>query len=103
MNTQSEITNMDMLEERINAQGLNIIYVYQTGCSVCNVLYPKITKLDKEVSISRVNASVVPEIVGKLSVFTAPLVILFFNGKEIYREGKFIRLEELEHKINQVL
>ena len=44
----------------------------------------------------------VPEIAGQLSLFTAPVVLLFNEGKEYARFARFIRMEELKHRLGEI-
>jgi hypothetical protein len=32
----------------------------------------------------------VPEIAGELTIFTVPVDLIFMNGKEMHRQGRFI-------------
>ena len=43
------------------------------------------------------------EAVGQLNLYTAPVVILFYNGKEVHRQARFIDFLELDYRIKQTL
>jgi len=43
------------------------------------------------------------EAVGQLNLYTAPVVILFYNGKEIHRQARIIDFSELDYRIKQTL
>jgi thioredoxin-like negative regulator of GroEL len=43
----------------------------------------------------------VPELAGKFSVFTAPTLILFVEGKEMVRKARFVVMQELEADIKK--
>ena len=43
------------------------------------------------------------EAVGQLNLYTAPVVILFYNGKEIHRQARIIDFIELDYRIKQTL
>ncbi|MBN6187192.1 thioredoxin family protein [Aneurinibacillus sp. BA2021] len=43
----------------------------------------------------------IPELAGRFSVFTAPVVLLFAEGKEIVRKARFIVMDELEADIRK--
>ncbi|MPN50903.1 hypothetical protein SDC9_198543 [bioreactor metagenome] len=38
---------------------------------------------------------------GEFMVFTVPTLILFAEGKEIARQGRFINFDELEFEVNR--
>ena len=44
----------------------------------------------------------IPEAAGQLSLFTAPVVILFYKNKEMHRQARIIDFEELEYRIKQL-
>lgn len=43
-----------------------------------------------------------PELAGELSIFTAPVLLLFDQGLELLREARFVHLQELERKIGKI-
>ena len=50
----------------------------------------------------KVNVAEVPEIAGQLSLFTAPVVLLFNEGKEYARFARFIQMEELKSRLEEI-
>ena len=50
-----------------------------------------------------IQADEMAEAVGQLNLYTAPVVILFYNGKEIHRQARFIDFSELDYRIKQTL
>ena len=40
---------------------------------------------------------------GQLSLFSAPVVLLFDNGKEYARFARFVPMEELKHRLDQLV
>ena len=48
------------------------------------------------------NALEVEEIAGHLSIFTAPTLLLFVEGKEYLREDRFVRFADLEEKLTRI-
>lgn len=65
-------------------------------CKVDNVLskYPKINSI-------RIDIDESPSLCAEFSVFIAPTVLLFAQGKETLRESRFIPLNALEKNINR--
>ena len=43
------------------------------------------------------------EAVGQLNLYSVPVVILFYNGKEIHRQARIIDFSKLEYRIKQTL
>ena len=81
-----------------------LLYVMSENCSVCHADFPKVEALDKKYNLNSLNIMVneIPEAAGQLSLFTAPVVILFYKNKEIHRQARIIDFEELEYRIKQL-
>ncbi|WP_318614586.1 thioredoxin family protein [Sporosarcina sp. YIM B06819] len=82
-----------------------LLFVKTNNCSVCDGLFPQVTALEADFPIPfyQVNAAQVPEMAGQLSLFTAPVVLLFYGGKEYTRFARFVRLEELKQRIVELI
>lgn len=90
--------------DRFIASPLSFIYISTDNCSVCHSLFPQIEPIIaeyEELAAGRINASEVPDIAGRLSIFTAPVLILFVEGKEVYREARIVHLDRFEEKLGR--
>lgn len=100
-----QLNTLDKVNEFINEQQLALLYVTMPQCSVCDGLRPQIKTLIEKyphIHFGEVDASHVEKIKGQFSIFTAPVVILFLNGKEYLREARIIHTRLLEEKINRI-
>ena len=50
-----------------------------------------------------IQADEMTEAVGQLNLYSAPVVILFYNGKEIHRQARIIDFSQLDYRIKQTL
>ena len=100
-----KIKTYDELLEKIKNEEKFLLYIKSEGCSVCEADFPKIKELvDKNNYLAYyIQADEISEAVGQLNLYTAPVVILFYNGKEIHRQAKFIDFLELDYRIKQTL
>jgi len=82
-----------------------LLFVKTNNCSVCDGLYPQVEalKADYPVPFYQVNAAQVPEMAGQLSLFTAPVVLLFYRGKEYTRFARFVRIDELKQRLAELV
>ncbi|BAQ11102.1 thioredoxin [Bacillus sp. OxB-1] len=80
------------------------LFVKTNHCSVCEGLYPQVAALAEQYPFPfyRVNVADVPEIAGQLALFTAPVVLLFHEGKEMARFARFVQLEQLRHRMDEL-
>lgn len=76
-----------------------VLYFSSPSCNVCHVLRPKLMEaLEKEYpSIGRYHAdiSLTPEIAAEFQVFSAPTIIVFFEGREFIRKGRAMSVDGL--------
>ena len=84
--------------------GAFLLFVKTINCSVCVGLYPQVEPLEEEFNISFYVANVaeVKELAGQLSLFTAPVVLLWKNKKEFTRFARFVPIQELRHALKEL-
>lgn len=99
------VTDYNALVQTIDQTDKVLLYVMSEGCSVCHADYPKVDDLVDQYGVKGLTITVndVPEAAGQLSLFTSPVVILFYKSKEIHRQARIINFEELEYRIEQLM
>jgi thiol-disulfide isomerase/thioredoxin len=69
---------------------------------VCHAVLPQIADIVKDfpnVPLGIVNQSELEEIAGELSIFTVPVDLIYLDGKEMHRQGRFIDMQQFEHQL----
>ncbi|HGL5760936.1 TPA: thioredoxin family protein [Enterococcus faecalis] len=98
------VTTLEELEEKITDNRLQAVFLTTKNCSVCTVDKPIVekiaTKYEFPTYIAEADKS--PEIIGQLNAFSAPTIILYYEGKEIHRQAKIINFQEIEKRVRQV-
>ena len=74
-------------------------------CSVCKVLKPKVEEMISK-SFPRIRAVYIqsdqlPELAAQLNVFTAPTVVVFFDGRESIRKSRAFGIDQLRGEISR--
>lgn len=98
------LSNIDDLMNCVHAQNLSLIVFKTENCSVCDSVIEKTEKLLKtypNISGILISLDYVPDVSGKYIVFTAPTIILLFQGKEVMRQSRFISFEKLNNDLKQ--
>lgn len=82
-----------------------LLFVKTNNCSVCVGLYPQVEELSQTYPLPFyvVNVAEVPELAGQLSLFSAPVVLLFNEGKEYSRFARFVRIDDLKRRMKELL
>lgn len=101
MVTYNEISE---LINQVETYPLTLLYISQSQCSVCHSVHPKIEKLlynYPKVNYIAIDIAELPELAGYFTVFTAPVIIFLNHSKELYRQARFIQMEELSFQLNK--
>ena len=100
-----ELKSIASVKEAIK-EGAALLYVSSPHCNVCDALKIKVEELfSKEfpkIKLYEANVSVVPEIAGEFQIFSAPAMLIFFDGQEFAREGRNVSLELLSQRLEKV-
>lgn len=99
------LSNINELNKILKNNSAVVLYFSSPSCSVCHVLRPKVMQaLEKEYpDITRCHAdiSLTPEIAAQFQVFSAPTIILFFEGREFIRKGRALSVDALIQEIKR--
>jgi len=105
LNVMKELFSINEVDEFVNHHHLAFLYISRNNCSVCHDLLPKIQNVMADfpdIQLALVNADHVPEIAGHFTIFTAPVLILFVDGKEVLREARFVHVEQFREKVKKI-
>lgn len=82
-----------------------LAYFSTENCSVCKVLKPKVEEMLSD-SFPRFRAVYIqsdqlPELAAQLSIFAAPTVVVFFDGRESIRKSRAFGIDQLKGEIRR--
>jgi len=87
-------------------EGISVAYFSTSACNVCKVLRPKIEKILKDdfpkVSFHFIDSEKLPEIAAKNMVFSAPVIIVFAEGKETLRYARNLSLDDFKRDLHRL-
>lgn len=101
-----KLHSIDDVEGFISTNRLAVLFISSPGCSVCQALLPRMEDMlqnHPQVELGYADASEVPEVTGKFLAFGAPTILVFAEGKEQIREGRFIRMEDFEARVERLI
>ncbi len=82
-----------------------ILYFSHKRCGVCQVLRPKVRELLRDqfpqLSFAYVDVEENPAVAASYTVFTVPVILVFFEGQEFYRFARGIGVGELQKSIER--
>lgn len=98
--------NIKEYEELVKETPALLCYFSTVRCNVCKVLKPKVIELlsDQfpEMGTAWIDIERSPVIAGQNRVFSAPTLLVYFDGKETLRKSRNISLHELENEIGRM-
>lgn len=99
------ITSIESYHALIDREAIVVIHVLRENCNVCHAVLPQIESLVSEydgVVLGVINQTKLKAIAGELSIFTVPVDIIYYNGKEMHRQGRFIDMQLFEHQLKRI-
>jgi len=99
------LNDLDELNAKLQEEMAIVLYFSSPSCNVCHVLRPKLMQELEQAypSIGRYHADIAltPEIAAQFQVFSAPTIIVFFEGKEFIRKGRAMSVDALLQEIKR--
>lgn len=95
---------MNKYDQFINGNKIVVLYFEGSTCGACEVIKRKIlTIIDeyKEVRFKAINGIEEESIAAQYNVFSLPITILFINGKETIRFGRYVDMMEFKNMLNR--
>lgn len=101
----TEIQSLEEFNKLKQEEPALLGYFSTEACNVCKVLKPKVAELIGEefpqVKLAYVKSDVLPDVAGQHQIFTAPTILVFFDGRETIRKSRNIGIDELRREISR--
>ncbi|MCA1064283.1 thioredoxin family protein [Rossellomorea sp. AcN35-11] len=101
-----EAHSLESIHASLAQEKMVLLYISRQNCSVCHALLPQVKGMlerFQHVSSIHADADEIPEIAGEFSIFTVPVIIVFVNGKEMFRKARFVPIEELHTQMSRLV
>lgn len=99
------LNDLDELKRRLKKENALVLYFSSPSCSVCHVLRPKLMEAlattYPAIARCHVDIALTPEIAAEYQVFSAPTIIIFFEGREFIRKGRAVSVEGLIEEVKR--
>ncbi|HGO5855192.1 TPA: thioredoxin family protein [Mannheimia haemolytica] len=98
------LSTLDQVQALINQNRLAVLYISTPKCGVCTVMKPKINEILNDfdsVASGVVGIDEVPALASFYHILTAPALLVFADGKEIWRGARFIDVVDFENTLAQ--
>ena len=92
------------LEKFIKENLINIVYFSGSTCGACDAIKKKVLHIIKEyenIKFIEINAVENKELAATYNIFSLPILLLFVNGKETLRVGRYFDLLDFKNTIDR--
>lgn len=100
----NSVNSKNGLIEIIQNAKISIVYFSGTSCGACEVIKMKIEGIlteYKNIKAVEVNGVMHVELASEYSIFSLPILLLFIEGKEALRVGRYFDVLEFHNIINR--
>ncbi|WP_171051875.1 thioredoxin family protein [Alteribacter natronophilus] len=104
--TFEQVTSFEQMLGRLEEHTQVIVLLKSRSCSVCEAVETQALEFSAafpDVHFAGVQLEDVPEIRGQWTVFSAPTILFFYHGKEVWRGSRFISWDELGAAVERTL
>lgn len=96
---------MNSFFKKINSDQLTLVDFFATWCGPCKTMAPLLSELKQNVgddaNILKVDVDINPAIAQQYKIQGVPTLILFKNGKPLWRQSGVVPVHHLEQLIQQ--
>lgn len=97
--------DVETLSNLIASEPAVAVYFSAPNCGVCHALRPKVEELFSEefpaVKFIHIEIDKSPGVSGEYGVFSAPTLLVFFEGKEFLRKVRLMGIQEIHDIIER--
>lgn len=101
-----ELYTLQKVKDEIMQHTGVMLYFYNDHCAPCISLRPKVIKMVDEkfpkLELVFVNSERYPEIPAHYGVFSNPAIILFMDGREYFRNSKYVSEHQLSEQTERL-
>jgi thioredoxin-like negative regulator of GroEL len=99
-----ELHSIEEVHGLMEGNNISLLLIKTENCGVCESVLYKLNELKEnygDVEFAYLYAGEVPMVAGQFLVFTAPTVIIFAGGKEVFRQSRFIQMGEISETLDK--
>lgn len=100
-----EQINIESIKMEVADNPAIMLYFFNDNCAPCLALRPKVESLVNDefpkMKLVFINATAYPELAAAHSIFGAPTLLVFFDGKEVFRESKYVSVDQMKERIDR--
>ncbi|PYZ96830.1 hypothetical protein CR205_14215 [Alteribacter lacisalsi] len=102
--TLRKIESFEEVKDFVSSSDRAIVLLKSKNCTVCEAVERQLEEqFHNEIVYAKGQIEDVPEARGQWTVFSAPTVLFFFEGREVWRGSRFIDWDDLNRMIIRTL
>jgi len=97
--------NSESIRDLLQKQDAVLLYFFNDHCAPCLSLRPKVEALLEndfpQMKLALIDGEAQAATAAQFGVFSFPALIIFFQGKEYFRESKYVSIGQLDRAIRR--
>jgi Thioredoxin domain-containing protein len=97
--------NQKVTPEFFKSKNACLVYFTTNDCVACHALLPKVKEMAAEfpkLEAFHISLPEHPELSGPMGIFSAPTLVVFFDGKEQIRKAGRFSLDEVRQPLERI-
>ncbi|MCJ8012485.1 thioredoxin family protein [Paenibacillus sp. KQZ6P-2] len=97
-----QMTTLEQMHAQIQEAPLSLLLIKTDHCGVCDSVMAKLDDMlpsYPKIQNMYIRMEDAPKVSGEFLVFTAPTLLLFAEGKEVFRQSRFILMGDVEKQL----
>ncbi len=100
------LRDIHSLQHLLVSEPALLVYFSTPECTVCRVLKPKVEEMVRtnfpRLRMVFADMTDFPSLAADYRVFTAPTILVFFDGRESIRKSRAFGIDELKSEVNRL-
>jgi len=101
------IDSLESLNNLLKENEITCTLFSQPSCGVCASIKPQLQQVISnnfpDIELAYVDISKNPEIAGKHTIFSIPVLIIFIDSKEHIRKSRIINISQLSNELERLI
>lgn len=106
MESFQQAHSIEEVRRFIQENELAFVYISREDCSVCHAVRPQVQSILENyprIRSIQADADHIPEVAGDFTVFSVPALLLFAEKKELIREARFVKMDDLDRQFKRIV
>ena len=97
-----KLSSKEQIDQWLTSQNLTMVYFSGARCGACTAIKDKLEQLlggYRQIACAEIDGEINKALAVQYGVYAVPLLIIFIEGKEVWREGRYLNFSQLQDRL----